>query len=282
MTKLFSGWVSKLSNEGIKRPGGPPHVTPPKRFYGRVKDSFDSRDFKFIPPKIVTLPRRYNLRPYMPPILDQLNLGDCVGNSAGNAFYTEMLRQVWQGTIAYAWLPSRLFIYYNARALEGTIRQDAGCTIRDAFKTIANQGVCPEIEWPYNITKFATKPSSRCYADALKDKSLQYQSVNQDLNDMRACLASGYPFVIGFDVYDSFESSTVTATGIVPMPNTNSEVYLGGHAVLVCGYDDYYQAFCVQNSWGTSWGQKGYFFMPYAYLLNASLSGDFWTLRLVS
>jgi C1A family cysteine protease len=66
------------------------------------------------------------------------------------------------------------------------------------------------------------------------------------------------------------------------MPNTKTESFLGGHAVLAVGYDDFYQRFMVQNSWGTSWGIKGYFTMPYAYLLDPNLSSDFWTVRLVN
>ncbi len=99
---------------------------------------------------------------------------------------------------------------------------------------------------------------------------------------MKGCLASGYPFVFGFSVYESFESDDVTKTGIVPMPGPASkDGFLGGHAVLAVGYDDSQSRFIVRNSWGDKWGNKGYFTMPYAYLLDENLSDDFWTVRIV-
>ena len=97
---------------------------------------------------------------------------------------------------------------------------------------------------------------------------------------MKGCLASGFPFVFGFTVYESFESQEVAKTGMVPMPAAGESV-LGGHAVLAVGYDDGHQRFIVRNSWGTGWGMQGYFTMPYAYLTERDLSSDFWTIRLV-
>ncbi len=98
---------------------------------------------------------------------------------------------------------------------------------------------------------------------------------------MKGCLASGYPFVFGFTVYESFESEDVAKTGVVPMP-AHTEKVLGGHAVTAVGYDDAQQRFIVRNSWGTDWGMKGYFTMPYAYLTDSNLADDFWTVRLIS
>jgi len=101
------------------------------------------------------------------------------------------------------------------------------------------------------------------------------------LNQMKGCLASGYPFVFGFTVYESFESDQVAKTGVAPMPATNEKV-LGGHAVLAAGYDDGSQRFLVRNSWGPDWGMGGYFTLPYAYLTDANLADDFWTVRMVA
>jgi C1A family cysteine protease len=94
------------------------------------------------------------------------------------------------------------------------------------------------------------------------------------------CLASGYPFVLGFTVYDSFESDAVAKTGVVPMPARRENV-LGGHAVLAVGYDDKQSRLRMRNSWGRAWGVKGYFTMPYAYLFDDNLSDDFWKITLV-
>ena len=117
-------------------------------------------------------------------------------------------------------MPSRLFIYYNERAIEHTIASDSGAQIRDGIKSVAKQGDCPETEWPYVIAKFKTKPPTKCYADALKYKAVLYQRVTQTLSQMKGCIASGYPFVFGFTVYESFESAQVAKTGHATLPKS--------------------------------------------------------------
>jgi C1A family cysteine protease len=110
---------------------------------------------------------------------------------------------------------------------------------------------------------------------------MSYQRVVRSLPQLRGCLAEGFPFIFGFTVYESFESDAVASTGVAPMPGPGERV-LGGHAVLAVGYDDADQRFLVRNSWGTKWGNGGYFTMPYAYLTERNLSSDFWTLRTVA
>ena len=101
-----------------------------------------------------------------------------------------------------------------------------------------------------------------------------------EFDQMKGCLASGYPFVFGFTVYQSFESQTVARSGHAPMPMWG-ERPIGGHAVMAVGYDDANEWFLVRNSWGKNWGMNGYFTLPYAYLIQPGLSSDFWTIRLV-
>ena len=129
--------------------------------------------------------------------------------------------------------------------------------------------------------KAATEPDPQCFADAILHEALTYQSLDQNLADMKGCLSAGYPFVFGFTVYPSFESDEVARTGFVPMPGAD-ESMIGGHAVLAVGYDDSKNMFVVRNSWGPLWGLEGYFYMPYAYLLDDNLADDFWTIRVVS
>lgn len=242
--------------------------------YGWHKDLPDFRDHLFNS-QLTTLPSKVDLTPLCPPVYDQGQLGSCTANAIGAAVEFGILKEK-----LIDFMPSRLFIYYNERLIEGTVRSDSGAAIRDGIKTVNKQGVCPEPEWAYNIAKFKTKPSVKCYKDALRNVVTSYLSVAQDLTAMKQCLADGYPIVIGFSVYTSFESQEVANTGIVNLP-VNGEKLLGGHAVLVVGYDDATQRFTVRNSWGNDWGNNGYFTMPYEYLTNPKLASDFWTLRTV-
>jgi C1A family cysteine protease len=176
--------------------------------------------------------------------------------------------------------PSRLFIYYNERVLEGTVDEDSGAMIRDGIKSVAKQGAPHEALWPYTTGKFRTKPGKAAFADARKHPAVLYQRVSQDLQQMRGCLASGYPFVFGFSVYTSFESDAVAKSGHVPMPK-KKEKQIGGHAMLAVGYEHAKKRFIVRNSWGGAWARAGYCTMPYDYLLDENLSDDFWTISLV-
>jgi C1A family cysteine protease len=134
--------------------------------------------------------------------------------------------------------------------------------------------------WPYVPSEFAQKPHSTCYDDALKHLVTSYHRVTQVAAQVKGCLAEGYPVVFGFTVYESFESPQVAQTGVLNMP-APSEQTVGGHAVVAVGYDDSTSTFIVRNSWGNTWGQQGYFTMPYDYLLSSNLADDLWTIRLI-
>jgi C1A family cysteine protease len=248
--------------------------------YGWVPDLPDHRDQVFAAPlpALLALPKKVDLRPGCPKhVYDQGQLGSCTGNAIAAAMEFDLIKEGAKPEFT----PSRLFIYYNERVLEHTVNSDSGAQIRDGVKSVNKQGAPPESLWPYDITKFEKKPSADAYGQAAKHKVSSYQRVARSLSQMKGCLAAGFPFVFGFTVYDSFESEAVAKTGQVPMPSAGESV-LGGHAVLAVGYEDDQQRFIVRNSWGDTWGMKGYFTMPYAYLLDSDLSDDFWTLRQVS
>jgi C1A family cysteine protease len=259
--------------------------------YGWVPDLPDARDhiYTAAAPQLAALPPSADLTAQCPPVYDQGHIGSCTANAIGAAIEFDRHKQ---GLTDFK--PSRLFIYYNERAMEGHPGYDSGAAIRDGVKSVHQLGVCSESDWPYDDTPATTdggpfppgardaeKPSPQCYADALKNTATSYKRVTRNLEHMRACLASGYPFVFGFTVYERFESQEVATTGVVPMPS-RTEHTLGGHAVLAVGYDDAQQRFIVRNSWGIGWGQKGYFTIPYDYLTNRGLASDFWTINMIS
>jgi C1A family cysteine protease len=257
--------------------------------YGWRPDKPDHRDHRFA--KLMApaaLPSFWDLRPQYPAPFNQLALGSCTGNAIASIVETDLIRQK-KLFPAGTYMPSRLFIYYNERVMEGTVNSDAGAEIRDGIKSIATLGVCSEKTWPYDVSKFTTKPPKTAFSEALKFKSVAYQRVNQDLLSMKSCIAGGNGFALGFSVYDSFESDAVASTGIVPMPSA-TENLLGGHAVVAVGYNDTTvtvndvppQTMICRNSWGPYWGAKGYFFMPFAYLLNDNLASDFWNISVMA
>ena len=247
------------------------------RRYGWLPDLPDHRDHIYAAPLAVIgpVPAKMDLRNQCPPVYDQGQLGSCTANAIAAAIQFDRRKQQ-----VADFIPSRLFIYYNERVREHSVASDSGAQIRDGIKSVSQQGDCPETEWPYNIAKFKIKPATACYADALKYKVISYQRVTQTLGQLKGCLASGYPFVFGFTVYDSFESPQVAKSGHASLPKSG-EPAVGGHAVVGVGYDDAKQWFIVRNSWGDGWGMKGYFTLPYAYVTDDNLASDFWTVRIV-
>lgn len=246
--------------------------------YGWLPDFPDQRDHLYAaPPAILTkLPLQVDLRKRCPPVFDQGTLGSCTANAIANAYRFDLLRQ--RGPKSF--VPSRLFIYYNERVIEGSVDSDAGAMLRDGIKTLARQGVCAETAWPYRPERYADKPPASAYREGLRHQALSYQRLVQDGWQMKGCLASGFPFVFGFSVYESFESPAVARSGLVSMPGP-TERLIGGHAVLAVGYDDRRQRFIAMNSWSTGWGEQGFFYMPYGYLANPRLARDLWTVRTV-
>ena len=246
------------------------------KWYGWLPDLPDQRDFSYsvIKPRIAKLPSKVDLRKKCSPIENQGDIGACTAHALVGAL--EFL-EIKDGC-KFVDL-SRLFVYYNERTIEGTTNQDSGAFLRDGIKSLAKQGVCPEAEWPYNVKQFAKKPVSKCYSDAKKHQITSYHRISS-LDDMRTCLADGFPFVFGFTVYTAFESAEVAKTGVLNLPGPKEKV-MGGHAVMAAGYDDAQQRFIIRNSWDTDWGMKGYFTMPYDYLdPNKNLADDFWTIRM--
>ena len=219
-----------------------------------------------------------DLRSICPPVYNQLELGSCTANSIAGAIEVDEIKQKDKSE----YTPSRLFIYYNERDKESTVNEDSGASISDGIHTLNTIGYCPESMWPYDIQNFKEKPNDLCYSIAKQCcPNVEYKRVVHNLNQMKQCLINGYPIVFGMSVYQSFESAEVAKTGIVPVPKKD-ETCLGGHAILAVGFDDIKQIFIVRNSWGKDWGDSGYCYIPYEYMVNPEYVNDLWTVTKVT
>lgn len=239
-----------------------------------VPDKKDDRDYKYIPVGQEII-RKVDLRPFCSSIETQGKLGSCTGNAVAGAI--EYLSNKSNNSIDV----SRLFIYYYTRLLEGTVKYDSGAYIRDTIKAVYMYGAPKESLWPYDVSKFRIKPSSPAIKEASTRKVTRYERVNSFEGCIDA-LTDGYPVTIGFYIYSSFSSEVVEKTGMMPYPDVKKEKLIGGHAVLLVGYDRDSQHFIARNSWGDGWGDKGYFYIPFRVIQNRNLSVDFWVIKTVN
>lgn len=256
------------------------------KWYGWKPDMPDGRDKKYQIRKPELKLQSIDLRDKftMPAIFNQGNLGSCTANAIAYCMAFDVLNNHVQKVDPKCVLPfSRLFIYYNERVLENSVKEDAGAEIRDGFKTIAKEGACLEKYKKYIEHSFARKPSKTAYKQALKFTAIEYERLdNTNKGELVDCLLDKRPFTLGFAVYSSFESDEVARTGIVPMPDYKNDYPVGGHAVACVGYNADTDRFICANSWGDDWAVKGYFTIPAAYLCDANLADDFWVLKSVA
>jgi C1A family cysteine protease len=241
---------------------------------GWIPDTPDCRDSIYKTDSLYDfnkIPDFVDLSVHASPVEDQGSLGSCTAQALVGAL--ELLDK--KEDKSYTDL-SRLFLYYNERAYINSKHYDSGACLRDGIKSLASHGVCREELWIYDIKKFTHRPSLTCYTEAKTRKIKHYQRL-VNVKSMFETLSQGYPFVFGFGVYGNFNE--VAYTGVARMPDRKKDILYGGHAVLAVGYDKPNLMFKIRNSWGTSWGKEGYFWMPAAYLMDTNLSDDFWTIR---
>lgn len=242
-------------------------------WYGCRPDTQDARDVLF-KLRAVRLPRQVDLRPFCPPVMNQGELGCCTGHGTTAALRYLMLKNNKPD------IPlSRLQNYYDARAIENCIGEDAGAEIRDNIKAAAALGVARETYWPYDIPRFAERPPPQAYDNALHFQALKYERVAISAACLKQALARGLPVIIGVSLYESFESAKVERSGVVPMPKLKTESLIGGHCMLVVGYGQRAEHFTVRNSWGDDWGDRGDCYLPYRYLGAPQFGADYWIIK---
>jgi hypothetical protein len=249
---------------------------------GWIKSKPDPRDMthpkvlafwkSFVP--VESLPASVDLRSGCIPVMDQGDIGSCTANAADALCGFRLIKEgypVFQG--------ARLATYFWTRLLEGTPNEDAGAEIRDTIKTIVDYGLADEKLWPYNTSKFTTKPTQAVVTDAAQRKAVTYVLIDQPgmtgqaiVDAMKQQLAAGNTMEFGTNCYQSIYG--VGSDGMIPAPKKN-ETPIGGHALHICGYDDSKKAFLLQNSWGTVWGMKGFGYLPYSYFTSGDAC-DIW------
>jgi C1A family cysteine protease len=257
--------------------------------YILARDKPDARDSIYSVKKHelhAQLPHHVDLRRLCPRVQDQGDPGTCTAHAVAAAFaFEQRVHRVRVIT------PSRLFIFYNERALTGQDSVKCVVRLRDALKAVSKRGVCPESLWPYHedARVLRLKPPKHAFTAASSHKLGKYHRIpighlkpDTFLRHLKYCLADGHPFVFGFTLYEGFESEEVKKSGVMPIPDRKHEKLIGGHAVMAVGYDDRKKAMLIRNSWGTDWGIRGHFWMPYELIKDPTFAHDFWTIRGVS
>jgi C1A family cysteine protease len=260
-----------------------------------TKKTQSSRSFKST--SLVSFPDQVDLRATLPEPYDQGTLGSCTANAIAGAIQADLLKRK-ICDLNNLIMPSRLGIYYHERYLENRVNSDKGACLSDGALALTLWGFHPETFQPYDdkSSAFTKQPSPKCYAWANINTcvgKVVCKPIKQDLTTFKKILSKGTPIVFGFNIYPSFETPKVDTTGYVDKPSPE-EKPIGGHAVLMVGYDDRekilgqdgilisnpnYKRFIIRNSWGTKWGDKGHFTLPYDFVTDPTMAFDFYTIK---
>ena len=244
--------------------------------HDKVKDILTKQDSLVL--SDAALPTRVDNRDLCSPVEDQGALGSCTAQAVVGLMEYMMRRAGNQHING-----SRLFVYKVTRNLLGWIG-DQGAYLRTAMQAVSMFGVPPERYLPYDIARYEEEPSAFLYSFADDFQALNYArldprdaSPDDVLALVKRVLAADFAVVFGFSVYNSLSNSPD-----IPLP-CRLDTLQGGHAVMAVGYDDEREVDCgapgaliIRNSWGVDWGEQGYGYLPYDYVLRG-LARDFWT-----
>ncbi len=264
-----------MSNFTIKRADGE-HRKVMGYKYAKPKEG--SKKYGSTRYKDSDLPSKVDLREHLTRVENQGNTSSCVANAVAGAY--EYLAK-WHTGEEYD--VSRMFIYYNTRYNEvedAAHIEDSGCYIQDAIASLQEYGACSETTYPFDEEMVNEEPHQEAYDEAASFLVQETELVPVDLYAWKHCLAEGYPIVFGISLFNSFDSHK--KKGLVPMPSQTeaSRESHGGHAMLCVGYSDKDKVFIVRNSWGEDWGDSGYCYIPYDYLMNTEFNdGDSWIIK---
>ncbi len=227
--------------------------------------------------KFDQLPSKVDLREHLTEVEMQVG-NSCVANAFAGAY--EYLAKRNNGDSADI---SRLYIYYNARYLEDAQNQDCGSIMYKAIEGLKEYGACSEELWPNDETMILDEPDQSAYDHGSNFKIVDAEYIETKLDLWKQTLAEGYPISFCLNTFESFDSACKNK-GRVPMPKPSDNVREthGWHAMLCVGYSDPDKVFIVRNSWGKDWGDKGYCYIPYDYMMNKDFNGhDSWIIKSV-
>jgi hypothetical protein len=221
------------------------------------------------------MPAAVDLRPWMTPVEDQGALGSCTSNALVGAL-EYLVRRVKNQHVDL----SRLYVYFNQRLWDDCVRDDVGAAVSDGIRVLSRVGVPREVSWPYVRDLFGVQPPEPVYREAMNFRATDWWNLPVDGDALRGCLAAGFPVTFGTRVTESFVQTP--RSGLCGMPQGADDRKHGRHALLLVGYDDRHRLFVVRNSWGSDWGDNGYVYMPYDYVLNREWTSGCWAVRMMA
>jgi len=236
----------------------------------------DAKQFVHSASGIAQLPPKVDLRPFMTSVEDQRQTNSCSANATAGAYEYLMKRHL--GEASYD--VSRMFMYFNARAAAGEAITDDGAALSDVIQGLQQNGACSEETWPFAEENVNDEPDAQAFDEASEFLVEDVQQIPTELEAWKTSLAMGNPIIFGLKLFGSFDKQR--KPGLVPAPSAAEaqRASHGGHAMLCVGYSDADNVFVVRNSWGAGWGDKGYCYIPYSYVMNDDYNfGDSWTIH---